>query len=135
MWQAVRRSLHPLWRRAPRLRSLALAAIDVAARPLFLPFRLDRPASRATQAQLEQQTDTLNAAAEYFAETGEIKLDPRWMAQYFRDCGLQGQFGQDLVAFSSLVQKALRTNPQGADWLASVYRTNIFRSAKRQPRV
>jgi len=68
MWQAVRRSLHPLWRRAPRLRSLALAAIDVAARPLFLPFRLDRPASRATQAQLEQQTDTLNAAAEcYFA--------------------------------------------------------------------
>jgi SAM-dependent methyltransferase len=69
MWQTVRRSLHPLWRRAPRLRSLALAAIDIAVQPLFLPFRLDRPPAQKTQARLEGQTDTLNAAAErYFAE-------------------------------------------------------------------
>jgi SAM-dependent methyltransferase len=68
MWQRVRRSFHPLWRRAPRLRSFALSAIDIAARPLFLPFRLDRPAPRDTRPALEQQTDTLNAAAErYFA--------------------------------------------------------------------
>ena len=72
MWQAVRRSLHPLWRRAPRLRLLALSAIDVAARPLFLPFRLDRPPSGAAPAVLEQQTDAFNAAAErYFAEHGD----------------------------------------------------------------
>jgi SAM-dependent methyltransferase len=76
MWQAVRRSFHPLWRRAPRLRSLALAAIDVAVRPLFLPFRLDRPPAQKTEALLEAQTDTLNAAAErYFAEhTDEVHL-------------------------------------------------------------
>lgn len=68
MWQAVRRSFHPLWRRAPRLRSLALAAIDVAVRPLFLPFRLGRPAAPDTRDLLEAQTDALNAAAErYFA--------------------------------------------------------------------
>jgi SAM-dependent methyltransferase len=68
MWQAVRRSLHPVWRRAPRLRSLALAAVDVAVRPLFLPFRLGRPPSQDTRARLEAQTDKLNAAAErYFA--------------------------------------------------------------------
>jgi SAM-dependent methyltransferase len=69
MWQVVRRALHPLWRRAPRLRSMALSAIDVAARPLFLPFRLDRPQPAAAPALLEQQTDTFNAAAErYFAQ-------------------------------------------------------------------
>jgi SAM-dependent methyltransferase len=72
MWQAFRRRLHPLWRRAPRLRSFALAAIDVAARPLFLPFRLDRPPSATPAAVLEQQTDAFNAAAErYFAEHGD----------------------------------------------------------------
>jgi SAM-dependent methyltransferase len=72
MWQAVRRRLHPLWRRAPRLRSLALSAIDVAARPLFLPFRLDRPPSATAPAVLEPQTDAFNAAAErYFAEHGD----------------------------------------------------------------
>jgi SAM-dependent methyltransferase len=68
MWHAVRRSFHPVWRRAPGLRSLALAAIDMAVRPLFLPFRLDRPRSQDTRARLEGQTDALNAAAErYFA--------------------------------------------------------------------
>jgi SAM-dependent methyltransferase len=68
MWQKVRRAFHPLWRRAPQLRSLALSAIDLAARPLFLPFRLDRPTPRGTGALLERQTDALNAAAErYFA--------------------------------------------------------------------
>jgi len=68
MWQRLRRAFHPLWRRAPGLRSFALSAIDVAARPLFLPFRLDRPAARDTRTHLANQTDTLNAAAErYFA--------------------------------------------------------------------
>jgi len=68
MWQRARRAFHPLWRRAPRLRSFALSAIEVAARPLFLPFRLDRPAARDTHLLLEHQTDPLNAAAErYFA--------------------------------------------------------------------
>lgn len=52
MWQRLRRAFHPLWRRAPRLRSFALSAIDVAARPLFLPFRLDRPAAPDAQTSL-----------------------------------------------------------------------------------
>jgi SAM-dependent methyltransferase len=70
----LRHALQPLFRRVPRLRGAALSALDVAARPLLLPFRLDRPPSSAhATATIERQTDAFNAAAEkYFAEHLQI---------------------------------------------------------------
>jgi len=69
MLQLIRRAVHPLFRRAPQLRSLALAGLDIAARPILFPFRLDRPAShQGDAAALERQTESFNRAAEeYFA--------------------------------------------------------------------
>jgi SAM-dependent methyltransferase len=75
MIEIVRRRLQPIFRRAPRLRSLALEAIDVAVRPILLPFRLTRPESAAARnAALAARTDELNRAAEtYYAEHADAK--------------------------------------------------------------
>jgi SAM-dependent methyltransferase len=69
MLAQLRRTLQPLFRRSPRLRSLALGALDLAARPALLPFRLSRPASNeAAAAALTEQTASFNRAAEeYYA--------------------------------------------------------------------
>ena len=70
MLQLLRRAVHPLFRRAPRLRSLALAGLELAARPALLPFRLSRPVPHSA-ASLEQQTAAFNRAAEdYYAGYG-----------------------------------------------------------------
>jgi SAM-dependent methyltransferase len=67
MIQSFRRALHPLWRRQPRLRSFVLDAIDLAARPLLMPFRLSRPPSdQAASADLEARTDDFNRAAQAY---------------------------------------------------------------------
>ena len=67
MVQLLRRAVHPLFRRAPRLRSLALAGLELAARPALLVFRLSRPTPQAA-ASLEEQTAAFNRAAEdYYA--------------------------------------------------------------------
>ena len=69
MMQRLRRALHPVWRRRPRLRSLALDAVDLAARPLLAPFRLGRPASDpAAAAALEARSDDFNRAAQAYYE-------------------------------------------------------------------
>ena len=69
MLQLIRRAAQPLFRKAPRLRSLALTGLDLAARPVLLSFRLGRPPSNdAGGAALEGQTAAFNRAAEdYFA--------------------------------------------------------------------
>jgi SAM-dependent methyltransferase len=69
MLQLIRRAAQPLFRKAPRLRSLALTGLDLAARPVLLPFRLGRPPSNvAGAAAMEGQTAAFNRAAEeYFA--------------------------------------------------------------------
>jgi SAM-dependent methyltransferase len=69
MLQLIRRAAQPLFRKVPRLRSLALTGLDLAARPVLLPFRLGRPPSNDVgAASLEGQTAALNRAAEdYFA--------------------------------------------------------------------
>jgi SAM-dependent methyltransferase len=69
MLQLLRRGVHPLFRRLPGLRSLALATLDLAARPLLLPFRTDRPRPNPDRDKaLEGQTAPFNRAAEdYFA--------------------------------------------------------------------
>lgn len=72
----IRRGWQAAFRRAPRLRSLTLSAIDIAARPLLLPFRLSRPAADTRQASaVEGQTDAFNRAAEtYYAHHADARL-------------------------------------------------------------
>ena len=69
MLDLIRRAAQPLFRKVPRLRSLALTGLDLAARPVLLPFRLGRPPSNHSgAAALEGQTAAFNRAAEdYFA--------------------------------------------------------------------
>jgi SAM-dependent methyltransferase len=69
MLQLIRRAAQPLFRKAPRLRSLALTGLDLAARPVLMSFRLGRPPSNGARvAALEGQTAAFNRAAEeYFA--------------------------------------------------------------------
>ena len=69
MLQLIRRAVQPLFRQAPRLRSLALSGLDLAARPVLMLFRLGRPPSNvADAAVLEGKTAAFNRAAEdYFA--------------------------------------------------------------------
>jgi SAM-dependent methyltransferase len=78
MLQRARRALQPLWHRQPRLRSLLLDAIDVAARPLLAPFRLTRPDANRASAAVEARTDELNRAAEqYFRAGGLANLEDK----------------------------------------------------------
>ena len=59
-----------MFHRSPRLRSLALSALDLAARPILLPFRLGRPRSdTAAAVSLEARTDEFNRAAESYYAT------------------------------------------------------------------
>src|SRR5262245_55030749 len=52
MLQFLRRLLQPIWRQYPHLRSFALDTLELAIRPLLLPFRLGRPLPDATRAAL-----------------------------------------------------------------------------------
>ena len=64
------------------------------------------------------------AAAEYWQETGREELSPRWIAEYFQDSGVLDDYpNQDLVAFHTLVQKALTVNIERAEKLARLRRT------------
>lgn len=63
MLRLLRRAVHPLFRRAPRLRSIVLSGLELAARPALLPFRLSRPPSHSP-GSVEQQTAAFNRAAE-----------------------------------------------------------------------
>lgn len=63
------------------------------------------------------------AAAEYWRETGKAELAPRWIAEYFQDCGVMDDFpGQDLIGFHALVQKALTLHLERAEKLARLQR-------------
>src|SRR5688572_23204043 len=63
----VRRVWHPIFERAPRVRSRALAALDIAVRPVLWFFRLERPRfDAAGAAALEGKTDDFNKAAETY---------------------------------------------------------------------
>lgn len=75
MIDKLRRGWQAAFQRAPRLRALALSAIDVAARPLLLPFRLSRPVADAGRASaLERQTDAFNRAAEtYYTDHADAR--------------------------------------------------------------
>jgi SAM-dependent methyltransferase len=79
MIQRIRRVLHPVWRRQPRLRSWALDVVDLAARPILAPFRLARPASDpSAAAALEARTDEFTRAAQaYYREQGASHLEDK----------------------------------------------------------
>ena len=93
----VRRGLQPIFRRAPRLRSWSMAAVDSAARSILWPFRLDRPRSdAAVAASLETRSDELNEAAEtyYAAHADAVQLldkpfsEPDALARRLIDIGV-----------------------------------------------
>jgi hypothetical protein len=55
------------------------------------------------------------AAMEYLLETGQDELDAHWIAEFFQDSGVQDDYPQqDLVAFSTLVQKELTKRSERA---------------------
>jgi hypothetical protein len=71
------------------------------------------------------------AATEFFQETGKAELDPRWIAEFFQDCGVMDDYpAQDLVAFHALVQKALTLNLERAEKLARLQSEKDRHSAK-----
>ncbi|CAH1903395.1 conserved hypothetical protein [Candidatus Nitrotoga sp. HW29] len=48
------------------------------------------------------------AATEYLQETGKAELNAHWAAEFFQDNGVQDSYPQqDLIAFCTMVQKAL----------------------------
>jgi hypothetical protein len=75
-----------------------------------------------------------NAASEFFAETGSIELNARWIADYFQNAGVIDEYpNQDLIKFYDMVQKALTLNDERARKLA---RRQIDKSAgvqKKRP--
>jgi SAM-dependent methyltransferase len=60
----IRRLIQPLFRRQPRLRALALDLMDIAARPLLMPFTLSRSQRSNTEEAAEARTDRYTIAAE-----------------------------------------------------------------------
>jgi len=60
-----------------------------------------------------------NAASEFFAETGSVELDARWIAEYFQNAGVADEYpNQDLIIFYDMVQKALTLKAELARKLA-----------------
>ena len=55
------------------------------------------------------------AATEYLQETGKAELNAHWIAEFFQDNGVQDDYPQqDLIAFCTLVQKALTIKSERA---------------------
>ena len=72
------------------------------------------------------------AATEYLQETGKDELDSLWIAEFFQDCGVLGDYPkQDMVDFYALVQKALTLKVERAEKLARLQMEKSSRSAKR----
>ncbi|MDD5057484.1 MAG: hypothetical protein PHQ60_06400 [Sideroxydans sp.] len=71
------------------------------------------------------------AAAEYWQETGNAELSPRWSAEYFQDCGVMDDYPeQNLIGFHALVQKALTLNIERAEKIA---RLQCEKSSRNMP--
>jgi SAM-dependent methyltransferase len=97
MLDRIRRALHPLLWRVPRLRSLALSAIDLPARALLWPFRSTRPPlDPAAAAAVGREVDSFNRAAEtYYASHADVQhllgkpfSEPEAMPRRLIDLGL-----------------------------------------------
>ncbi len=75
-----------------------------------------------------------NAASEFFAETGSVELDARWIAEYFQNAGVADDYpNQDLIIFYDMVQKALTLKAELARKLAEAQIENIANAQRKRP--
>ena len=75
-----------------------------------------------------------NAASEFFAETGSVDLNARWVAEYFQDAGVADEYpNQDLIIFYDMVQKALTLKAEYARKLAQGQIDKIAGVHKKRP--
>jgi hypothetical protein len=75
-----------------------------------------------------------NAASEFFAETGSVELDARWIAEYFQNAGVADEYpNQDLIMFYDMVQKALTLKAELARKLAEAQIENIANAQRKRP--
>ncbi|MBS1190442.1 MAG: hypothetical protein H6R10_2234 [Rhodocyclaceae bacterium] len=73
------------------------------------------------------------AASDYLQETGNVELEPFWIAEYFLYSGVQDDYPrQDLVTFHALVQKTLRKKAERAGQDARRQLEKIARFAKQR---
>ena len=71
------------------------------------------------------------AADEYVQEQGNSELNPRWIAEFFQDCGVQDSYPrQDLVAFAQMVQKELIRKDEQASKKANFHLDKMIRGIK-----
>ncbi len=75
-----------------------------------------------------------NAASEFFAETGSVELNARWIAEYFQDAGVADDYpNQDLIIFYDMVQKALTLKAELARKLARAQIEKIAGAQRKRP--
>jgi len=75
-----------------------------------------------------------NAASEFFAETGSVELDARWIAEYFQNAGVADEYpNQDLIMFYDMVQKALTLKAELARKLAEAQIEKIANAQRKRP--
>jgi type VI protein secretion system component VasK len=75
-----------------------------------------------------------NAASEFFAETGSVELDARWIAEFFQNAGVADEYpNQDLIMFYDMVQKALTLKAELARKLAEAQIEKIANAQRKRP--
>ncbi len=75
-----------------------------------------------------------NAASEFFAETGSVELDARWIAEFFQNAGVADEYpNQDLIMFYDMVQKALTLKAELARKLAEAQLEKIANAQRKRP--
>jgi len=75
-----------------------------------------------------------NAASEFFAETGSVELDARWIAEYFQNAGVADEYpNQDLIIFYDMVQKALTLKAELARKLAEAQIEKLANAQRKRP--
>jgi len=75
-----------------------------------------------------------NAASEFFAETGSVELDARWIAEFFQNAGVADEYpNQDLIMFYDMVQKALTLKAELARKLAEAQIEKIANAQTKRP--
>ena len=75
-----------------------------------------------------------NAASEFFAETGSVELDARWIAEYFQNAGVADEYpNQDLIMFYDMVQKALTLKAELARELAGAQIEKVANAQRKRP--
>jgi len=75
-----------------------------------------------------------NAASEFFAETGSVELDARWIAEFFQNAGVADEYpNQDLIMFYDMVQKALTRKAELARKLAEAQIEKLANAQRKRP--